>query len=318
MTILRDADETVAHAPAVASSLAETDRPRVFGRQQLISTPDHVQISVREWGNPDGPEILFIHGVAQCHLSFARQMTSSLARSFRLVAYDLRGHGESAKPLDPVLYRDGRRWADEVAAVIDAKRLRRPVLVGWSLGGRVLRQYLVHYGDRHIAGINIVSARPLEDPSVLGPGSLADLAGQPIDLDERIRAGAAFLRACFHRQPSEADFAFALAYNMIVPREVREAIAGWSTDIDLVRAAFGKLVVPALISHGLADRLVLPAAAGLTAAAIPRARLSWYEDCGHSPFFEDADRFNRELAAFVMAAGAQAGDLPAEPNGHRG
>ncbi len=44
---------------------------------------------------------------------------------------------------------------------------------------------------------------------------------------------------------------------------------------------------------------MLPAAAEMTAAAIPGARISWYEDCGHSPFYEDAPRFNRELAAFV-------------------
>lgn len=39
----------------------------------------------------------------------------------------------------------------------------------------------------------------------------------------------------------------------------------------------------------------------MTAAAIRGSRLSWYEDCGHSPFFEYAERFNRELAEFVAA-----------------
>ena len=223
--------------PPVDEAAASGD---TAGGHQQVVTPDGVEISVREWGHPGGREILFIHGLAQCHLSFLRQFDSALASEFRLVAYDLRGHGESAKPLDPVCYRDGRRWADEVAAVIDAKRLRRPVLVGWSLGGRVLRQYLLHYGDRRLAGINIVSARPLEDPSILGSASQADLAARPTGLAERIRASAAFLRACFARQPSEAEFAFALAYNMIVPQEVREAIGGWSTDIELTRAAFAQ------------------------------------------------------------------------------
>src|SRR5206468_3140803 len=108
---------------------------------------------------------------------------------------------------------------DEVAAVIEAKRLERPVLVGWSLGGRVLREYLLHHGDRQLAGINIVSSRPIEHPSILAPASRANLAGQPADLAGRIRASADFLRACFHRQPDEEAFAFALAYNMLLPRE---------------------------------------------------------------------------------------------------
>ncbi len=272
------------------------------GRQTSVTTPDGIEISIREWGNPGGPEILFIHGVAQCHLSFQRQFASALAAEFRLVAYDLRGHGESAKPLDPAFYRDGRRWADEVAAVIRATRLRSPVLVGWSLGGRVLRQYLAEYGDRGLGGIVIVSARPIEDPAILGSASRNDLTQRPRSLAERIEASTAFLRACFHRQPDEDAFAFALGYNMIVPQEVREAIAGWSTDLEVSRTALRRVSVPALIVHGRADRLILPRAAEQTAAAMPHARVSWYEECGHSPFHEDADRFNHDLREFLGKA----------------
>ena len=100
--------------------------------------------------------------------------SSALARDFRIIAYDLRGHGLSDKPTDPACYQDGKRWADELAAVIAAKRLRRPVLVGWSLGGRVLRQYLMHYGDGALSGINFLASRPIEDPSIVGPGVEGD------------------------------------------------------------------------------------------------------------------------------------------------
>jgi pimeloyl-ACP methyl ester carboxylesterase len=50
------------------------------------------------------------------------------------------------------------------------------------------------------------------------------------------------------------------------------------------------------------DRIVHPAIAAYTAARVPGARLSLYDGVGHSPFFEDPTRFNRELAAFVKAA----------------
>src|SRR5215211_951537 len=138
-------------------------------RQQWVKTPDGVDISVREWGNPDGRPILFVHGLAQSHLSFLPQFASDLATHHRLVAYDLRGHGESAKPLDPSYYNDGRRWADELQAVIDGAGLAKPILVGWSLGGRVLRAYLIQHGDGRIGGLNFVSTRPFEDPAVLAP-----------------------------------------------------------------------------------------------------------------------------------------------------
>ena len=95
-----------------------------------VKTPDGLTISAQEWGNPAGPEILFIHGFSQSHLSWMRQVDSDLAKEFRIVTYDLRGHGNSDKPLDAARYRDSKAWGDEVQAVIDAAGLKRPVLVG--------------------------------------------------------------------------------------------------------------------------------------------------------------------------------------------
>jgi pimeloyl-ACP methyl ester carboxylesterase len=272
-----------------------------------VTTPDGVAISVREWGNAEGWPILFVHGLAQSHLAFLPQLASPLADRYRLVAYDLRGHGESAKPFDPSFYRESHRWADEVEAVIDGAALVEPVLVGWSLGGRVLRQYLIHYGDARIGGLNFVACRPFEDPAVLAPASRADLAGRPDTLAQRVDAHIAFLRACFHRQPPADEFAAALAYNVIVPQEIREAISGWSTSLADTRAAFAKVTVPTLVTHGRNDALILPAAAEMTAAAIPGSRISWYDDCGHSPFFEHAGRFNRELDELVAQVAASHG-----------
>jgi pimeloyl-ACP methyl ester carboxylesterase len=267
-----------------------------------VVAPDGVSVSVGEWGNPDGPEILLIHGQAQSMLSFKRQTDSDLARDFRIVAYDLRGHGLSDKPTDPKFYQESRRWADELQAVIAAKKLRRPVAVGWSLGGRVLRQYLIHYGDGALGGINFLATRPIEDPSIVGPASKAYHAETARDLASRIGASIAFLRACYEKQPDERDFATAVAYNFMVPFEVRDAIAGWATDPGAVRKAFARVTVPTLVTHGRRDALILPRAAEMTAAAIKGATISLYDECGHAPFHEDAARYNRELAAFASHA----------------
>jgi pimeloyl-ACP methyl ester carboxylesterase len=274
-------------------------------RQVRVQTPDGVDISVREWGHAQGRPIVFIHGLAQSHLCWLPQIASELAQDYRLVAYDLRGHGESAKPLDPAFYRDGRRWADELAAVIDGLSLVKPVVVGWSLGGRVLRAYLVHHGDAALGGLHFVSTRPFEDPAVLAPASRADIAGRPETLAARIDAQIAFLRACFFRQPTGEDLAVALMYNALVPQAIREATSGWSTTLEETRAALARVGVPTLVTHGRDDALILPAAAEMTVAAIRGARVSWYDDCGHSPFYEHAARFNRELRDFVAAIEAQ-------------
>jgi pimeloyl-ACP methyl ester carboxylesterase len=89
-----------------------------------------LQLHAREWGKADGPPILFMHGWSQSHLCWAKQYGSALASEFRLVAYDLRGHGMSEAPPEPEHYTDGALWADDVAAIIDQLRLDRPVLAG--------------------------------------------------------------------------------------------------------------------------------------------------------------------------------------------
>src|SRR5262245_29528477 len=50
----------------------------------MITTPDGVKIAAQDWGNPNGLEILFIHGFSQSHLSWQRQVESELSRNFRM------------------------------------------------------------------------------------------------------------------------------------------------------------------------------------------------------------------------------------------
>ena len=84
-----------------------------------VKTPDGLTISAQEWGNPNGPEILLIHGFSQSHMSWMRQVNSDLAKEFRIITYDLRGHGNSDKPDDKARYHDNKAWADEVKAIMD-------------------------------------------------------------------------------------------------------------------------------------------------------------------------------------------------------
>jgi non-heme chloroperoxidase len=265
-----------------------------------VRAPDGTRLAVYEWGDPSGPAVVLVHGFAQSHLCFEPQFRSDLARHCRLVAFDMRGHGASAQPVDASAYQGNRVWADDIAAVLAAKRLERPVLVGWSMGGRVIRQYLMIHGDARLAGINFVASQVIEDPRCRGPG-----APKPVPEDQslagEIEAAIAFLDGCYDRKPAEPEFRRALAYNMKVPGTVRRAISGWSTEPTPTIAALAKVRVPVLITHGRRDTVVLPAAAEMSRAAMTHARLSWFDDCGHSPFCEDAPRFNDELMSFVQS-----------------
>jgi non-heme chloroperoxidase len=266
----------------------------------VARAPDGVSIAVQDWGNPAGLEILFIHGFSQASLSWARQTSSELAKEFHIVTYDLRGHGNSDKPLEPEKYRESKGWADEVKAVMQTAKLRRPVLVGWSYGGAVIADYLKVHGAGSLAGLNLVDTVINSDPSYFGEG----LKVQPLmfseDLATNIAATRQFLHNCFEQKPSQDDFETMLAFNMMVPPKVRSNMAdGRMLNIDDILAA---LKLPVLVTHGAADRIALPAAAKYTVAKISGARLSLYDGVGHAPFWENAARFNAELAAFVRAA----------------
>jgi pimeloyl-ACP methyl ester carboxylesterase len=272
---------------------------RPAGHRHRVRTEDGLEIEVREWGNPDGPELLLATGVAQSYLSFVKQYTAPEFQNFRIISYDPRGHGLSDKPLGDEWYQEGKRWSGEVQAIIDALDLRKPVLAGWSLGGRITRQYLVDYGDARLSGVAFLSCRPVEVPEVIGDGNAVLRQIDISDLGSRIDVASTFLHNCFGIQPSEEEFAFALAFNMVCPFEIRQQIGKWWTEPAISEAALRGITVPTFIVHGRDDILVLPGAAEITARLVPHATLSLYDGCGHSVFFEAPERFNAELAAFV-------------------
>ena len=115
-----------------------------------------LQLHVREWGRPDGTPILFIHGWSQNHLCWDKQYESALRDEFRLVAYDLRGHGMSEAPPGPGHYTDDKLWADDLAAIIGRLGLERAVLVGWSYGAFAICDYIRAYGQDRVAAFSRV------------------------------------------------------------------------------------------------------------------------------------------------------------------
>ena len=187
-----------------------------------------LRLHVREWGKPDGPPILFIHGWSQNHLCWAKQYESSLADEFRLVAYDLRGHGMSEAPLEPAQYTAEELWADDVAAIIEELGLDRPVLVGWSYGAFVICDYVRACGQDRIAAINfvegVVKLGEAAFGTFVGPGFLDHfVAATADDLPTNIWAMRSFVRTCLVKPVSDDDFETAMCWNVVVPAHVRAA-----------------------------------------------------------------------------------------------
>ncbi|MXR39829.1 alpha/beta fold hydrolase [Halobaculum sp. WSA2] len=92
----------------------------------------------------DGPPVVFVHGAIVDHTQWAPQL-DALADEYTVVAYDVRGHGRTGGS-DREAYSIGL-FAEDLAALIDALDLDRPVVCGLSMGGCVAMTYAARYPD---------------------------------------------------------------------------------------------------------------------------------------------------------------------------
>jgi non-heme chloroperoxidase len=270
-------------------------------RTHTIRGGGGVGLHVREWGPPDAPPVVLIHGLSQNHQCWARQYGGSLADEFRLVAFDLRGHGMSEAPADAGSYADSTLWADDLAAVIDRLGLDHPVLVGWSYGSFVIGDYLRTYGQGNVAALDFAAGAvrlgPAAFGTMIGPGFLDHFAGLTADDLPTSIAGVRGLVHAFAVDPLPADdIETILCASMVVPAATRGHLGARDLDYDDVLCS---LRVPLLVSHGRADTIVLPAMAQHVLDVCPTAEASWYDEVGHVPFMERPERFNNELAALT-------------------
>jgi non-heme chloroperoxidase len=256
------------------------------------------QLHLVETGNSEGRPIVFIHGFSQCGRAWSRQMSSDLADDYRLVVMDMRGHGLSDKPQEG--YTDSRLWADDVNAAIQALRLDHPILCGWSYGPLVILDYIRHYGEDSIGGVNFVGAITKlgsdEAMSVLTPEFLNLVPGFfSTDAEESRRSLESLLRMCFAQEPSAEELNLMLEYNTSVPAYVRQALLSRSFDNDDL---LPKIRKPVLITHGADDAVVKPAAVDQHKAGLAHAQVHMMANAGHAPFWDDAASFNQRLRAF--------------------
>lgn len=117
-----------------------------------------VPIHYLDWGNPDCPGLVFIHGGA-AHVHWWTFLAPLFADQWHVVAFDLSGHGDSGRRAT----YSPEAWArDTVGVIADAKFPGPPVVVGHSLGGMVTIQTAFEYGDR-LTGAVIVDT-PVRRP----------------------------------------------------------------------------------------------------------------------------------------------------------
>jgi non-heme chloroperoxidase len=260
-----------------------------------LVTADGVRLRLCDRG--EGPStIVLVHGWKQSHRLWD-ETVAALSERHRVVAYDLRGMGESDKPRARY---DFDEHADDLAAVIGELGLRDVTLVGWSMGCSVSLQYLARRGAGAVGRLVLING-PLrlttaEDfPHAMAAatvdGVLDDLAAH---WPTRERA---FVTASIRDpHPDQVEWLLGIALQTpldVALRAVREQLA--LDHREVVRT----LAVPVLAAYGRADPYYPTALADWIAANAPRGEQVIFEHSAHCIPFEEGPRFRAELEAFI-------------------
>ena len=270
-------------------------------KQHTVQGGGGVRLNVVESGQRGAPSLLFLHGISQGYGAWAGQL-DALAERFHVAAFDLRGHGASEKPFEAAAYHDERLWAEDVRAVMAGLRLTRPVLVARSYGGIVALDYLKTFGTEEVAGLVLVAA--LTNNAVKGA---AEHLGEGVEhlkamlspkFDVQFAGARAFVSESTAEPLSSDELTRHLALTMMTPPQVRFNLASRKVEH---RETLQKLDLPVLCIHGERDRVVRVSSSHHTVAVSPNALLKLYEEVGHLPFLEAAERFNQDVREFAVA-----------------
>jgi pimeloyl-ACP methyl ester carboxylesterase len=235
-----------------------------------------------------GKPIVFFHSTP-ASAEFYRPQLEHLSDRYRVIAVDLRGHGESDKPRGAYKMRE---FLEDYVAIFEALQLRDFVLAGCSVGGIIAQLYALEHGD-NLHGLVLI--------------------GSPCSRRGRDVAG-------FHRAVKEKGWE-AVVRGLVdkqlhpsMPREVKEwAVQQYLKTPLFVREAeeealladvhhterLPAITAPTLLVAGEAEEREIFEQMELMARRLPNARWHVLPGAAHMPNFERPVEFNRILDRFL-------------------
>jgi pimeloyl-ACP methyl ester carboxylesterase len=257
-----------------------------------------------------GPAILMIHGVGDSSETW-NSVHAKLAQRFTVIAPDLLGHGESAKPRADYSVA---AFANGMRDLLIALGIHRVTVVGHSLGGGIAGQFAYQYpefvervvlvaaggvttdvspalrlaampmGAEALAALRLPGAMPTlrlfgrAAKTVLGATQIGRDLPDLLGLVERLRDPAA-LSAFSHT--------------------LRGAVDGHGQYITMLDRSYLMTSVPTQLIWGEDDPIIPVSHARIAQEAMPGARLEVFNDSGHMPHHDDPDRFVETVERFI-------------------
>jgi 2-hydroxy-6-oxonona-2,4-dienedioate hydrolase len=264
---------------------------------------DAAGVSTRTLRAGDGDPVVFLHGTSGHLEAFSRNFPAHAGR-YACHAIDMLGHGYTGKPDFPY---EIPRYVEHLLAYFDAVGIERAHIVGESLGGWVGARTAIDHPDR-VASLQLLCAGgTVANPAVmerirtstraavasddvgLTRKRLQLLMADPADATEEL---VAVRHAIYHLPDFVANIENLLCLQDMQTRQR-----------NLLRPEhLARIVAPTLIVWGRQNPFgEVPEAAAMH-DAIPGSRLEVFDECGHWPQHEQAERYNALSLEFLATA----------------
>lgn len=247
-----------------------------------------------------GPAIVLIHGWCMSSAVWQFQL-ESLARSFRVIAPDLRGHGRSAPSSDGC---DVDAYVVDIAELYRQLGLGETLLVGWSLGAQIVLQSLEQLREK-VAGVGLISGTPRFTATADFPWALGAIEADGMAVKLRrntARALEGFVGRMFTPDELDDPALSARIMDLLAAIPVPETAIALQSLKTLVEADMRSILpgidVPTLIINGERDVICLPGASDYMARIILDCQHVVMPGCGHAPFLTQSRAFDNALTDF--------------------
>ena len=285
-------------APSGAVSLASLAAPATATTGVAAAPVRTVQTKLGRVGYRtigSGPALVLIMGYAGTMETWSPTFVNALSKRHRVVIFDNAGIGET-QSLPAPLTIDA--MADQTSALISALGLRKPDVLGWSMGGMIAQALAI----RHPAQVS----RLVLCATFPGSGT-NDVPAQKV-INALNAGGQAALDDLFPADQAKAAAAFVAAtatYPSSAPAPAAtvaaqaKAIIEWWDDRDPAGRMTATISVPTLVADGTVDRLDPVSNDRALAKLIRGAKLELYPDAGHAFLFQDASSFVPVVESFL-------------------
>lgn len=247
-------------------------------------------------GPEAGPLVALAHGASMDHHMFDAQLDTLVGAGYRVLTWDVRGHGLS-QPLGqtPLTIAD---MTDDLVAILDELGVVGPICVGGQSMGGYIAQDLVRRMPDRVTALVIIGAVSTAMPitrweSWLLRSSTAWFVVWPWGHLKRALAKATAVR------PAVREYAYRAVSAMTKP----DFIAVWKAVTRAINPDPDYRVnKPLLLTHGDSDRTgAIAAQAPIWADQEPRCRYAVIPDAGHNANQDNPEFFNAVLLEFLTA-----------------